>query len=258
MPPTTLAPSTAERVHSACAHADNAVLALPGMDPVPTSMHHLRQCGDTVIAVPRDCAAVRSVAMGVLGAGETATPPAVLELTDHAPLPLREPVRALVWLRGWVRVVPEQAQRALAAEVAKEHPDPALLDIGHTSTLLRLVLDSAVVADATGAESVSVDDLRPAQPDPFCAMESAWIRHMDTDHADLVAQMARHLPAHLQRGRIHPLAIDRYGLTLRIEGLDGDHDFRLPFAAPAEDVESLSRAVRTLAGCPFLNGLRRG
>lgn len=255
MPPTTLAPSTAERVRSACAHAGNAMLALPGIDPIPTSMHHLRPCGDTVIAVPLDCAAIAAV--GALGAGAAATAPAVLELTDHAPLPLREPVRALVWLRGRIRVVPEQAQRALAAEVAAEHPDPALLDIGHTSTLLRLVLDSAVVADATGAESVSIDELRPARPDPFCAMESAWIQHMDADHADLVAQMARHLPARLQRGRIHLLAIDRYGLTLRIECLDGDHDFRLPFATPVEDVESLGRAVRALAGCPFLNGLRR-
>lgn len=258
MPPTTLAPSIAERVRSACAHADNAVLALPGMDPIPTSMHHLRQCGDTVIAVPRDCATIPPATVGGLGTGEAIIAHAVLELTDHAPLPLREPVRALVWLRGRLRVVPECAQRALAAEVAEEHPDPALLDIGHTSTLLRLVLDSAVVADAAGAESVSVDDLRTARPDPFCAMESAWIQHMDTDHADLVARMARHLPARLQRGRIHPLALDRYGLTLRIEGPDGDHNFRLPFATPAEDIESLGRAIRALAGCPFLNGLRRG
>ncbi|WP_040787786.1 DUF2470 domain-containing protein [Nocardia paucivorans] len=256
MPPTPLAPSTAERVRSACAHADHAMLALPGMDPIPTTMHYLRPCGDTVIAVLRDCAAV--TIMGGLDPDTAVTAPAVLELTDHAPLPLREPVRALVWLRGRIRAVPEQAQRALAAEVAQECPDPALLDIGHTSTLLRLVLESAVVADTTGAESVSIDELLSARPDPFCAMESAWIQHMDADHADLVAQMARHLPARLQRGRIHPLAIDRYGLTLRIECLDGDHDFRLPFAAPVEDIESLGRAVRTLAGCPFLNGLRRG
>lgn len=248
MPPTIIAPSTAERVRSACAHAEQAVLALPGADPIPTSVHHLRQAGDAVIAVPTECAAAASA---------STNGPAVLELTDHAPLPLREPVRALVWLRGWVRVVPEQAQRALATEVAKECPDPALLDVGHTATLLRLVLTSAVVADSSGAESVCVDELRLAQPDPFCELESAWLRHMDADHADVVAQLARHLPPRLQRGAVHPLAIDRYGLTLRIEGSDGDHDYRLPFAAPADDIESLSRAVRTLAGCPFLNGLRR-
>uniref|UniRef100_UPI002454139B DUF2470 domain-containing protein n=1 Tax=Nocardia cyriacigeorgica TaxID=135487 RepID=UPI002454139B len=207
--------------------------------------------GSSAQTIDRDCAAAHAAASGAAGA------PAVLELTDHAPLPLREPVRALVWLRGWVRAVPTQAQRALATEVAKENPDPGLLDVGHTATLLRLVINSAVVADSTGAESVCVEELRLARPDPFCSMESAWLQHMDADHADVVAQLARHLPPRLQRGNVHPLAIDRYGLTLRVEGEDGDHDVRLPFASPADDVESLSRAVRLLAGCPFLNGLRR-
>ncbi|MGW4369927.1 DUF2470 domain-containing protein [Nocardia takedensis] len=252
MPNQTVAPSTAERVRNACAHAEHAVLALPGVDPTQTSVHYLRQCGDVVIAVPSDSTA--ACLIGRTGPGGTA---AVLELTDHAPLALREPVRALVWLRGVVRSVPAPAQRALAAEVAKDHPHPALLDIGYTATLLRLVIGSAVMADATGAEAVRVDDLRLAQPDPFCAVESAWLQHMDTDHGDVIAQLARHLPPKLQTGSVHPLAIDRYGITLRVEGVDGDHDFRLPFSAPADDVESLGRAVRTLAGCPFLNGLRR-
>ncbi|MFE9321821.1 DUF2470 domain-containing protein [Nocardia sp. NPDC052278] len=248
----TVAPSTAERVRSACAHAEQAVLAMPGIDPTPISVHHVRQCGDAVIAVPT--ASMAAVLAG--NSGESGAP-AVLELTDHAPLPLREPVRALVWLRGWVRAVPTQALRALAAEVAKDHPHPDLLDVGHGATLLRVMINSAVVADSAGAESVCVDELRLAQPDPFCALESAWLQHMDADHADIIAQLARHLPPRLQTGAVHPLAIDRYCVTLRIEGHDGDHDFRLPFNAPAEDIESLGRAVRTLAGCPFLNGLRR-
>ncbi|MGK8521413.1 DUF2470 domain-containing protein [Nocardia asteroides] len=251
-PTPTVAPSTAERVRSACAHAEQAVLAMPGIDPTPASVHYVRQCGDAVIAVP-----TASIAALLAGNSGEHGAPAVLELTDHAPLPLREPVRALVWLRGWVRAVPTQAQRALATEVAKEHPHPGLLDIGFGATLLRLVINSAVVADSTGAESVSSEELRLAQPDPFCAMESAWLQHMQADHADVVAQLARHLPPRLQHGMVHPLAIDRYGLTLRVEGHDGDHDFRLPFSAPADDIEALSRAVRTLAGCPFLNGLRR-
>ncbi|WP_406235111.1 DUF2470 domain-containing protein [Nocardia sp. NBC_01009] len=252
MPNPTVAPSTAERVRNACAHAEQAVLAMPGIDPTSVSVHHLRECGDVVIAVPTaSMATVLAANSGTAGAA------AVLELTDHSPLTLREPVRALVWLRGWVRAVPNQAQRALASEVAKDHPHPGLLDVGYTATLLRVVINSAVLADSTGAESVCVDELRHAEPDPFCALESAWLQHMDADHADVVAQLARHLPPRLQRGSVHPLAIDRYGLTLRIEGTDGDHDFRLPFNTPAEDIESLSRAVRTLAGCPFLNGLRR-
>ena len=249
-PTTILAPTTAERVRSACAHAETAVLALPGIDPVPTTLHHLRRCGDAVIAVPGSSLAAALAAT----ANETS---AVLELTDHAPLPLREPVRALVWLRGWVRQVPEQAQRALAVEIAKDFPHPGLLDVGHGVTLLRIVVNSAVLADTAGAESVDHADLRAATADPFCELESAWLQHMSEDHADVVAQLARHAAGSAGGGLVHPLAIDRYGLTLRVEGNDGDHDVRLPFPTPADDIESLSRAVRVLAGCPFLNGLRR-
>lgn len=246
----TTAPSAAERVRNACAHAETSVLALPGIEPTPTSVHHLRRCGDVVIAVPTGSAAALTANSGPAGTA------AVLELTDNAPLPLREPVRALVWLRGVVRPVPENAQRALAGEVAAELPHPQLLDVGHGATLLRLVIGTAVLADATGAESVPAAQVRSALPDPFCQMEAAWLHHLDADHPDIIEQLARRLPPRLRTGDVHPLAIDRYGLTLRVEGHDGDHDVRLPFTAPVDDVESLSRAVRTLAGCPFLNGLR--
>ncbi|WP_067571472.1 DUF2470 domain-containing protein [Nocardia acidivorans] len=248
-----VAPHTAERVHSACAHAESAMLAVPGLDPVPTSVHLLRQCGDIVIAVPSNSVA----AVLVMTCGNTGSP-AVLELTDQAPLPLREPVRALVWLRGWVHAVPAGTQRALAAAMAEDHPHPNLLDIGHTATLLRLVVDSAVVADTSGADSVSREQLRQAQPDPFCAMEGAWLQHLHADHADVIDRLARHLPPALRRGAlVHPLAIDRYGVTLRVEAIEADHDIRIPFAAPAHDVESLSRAVQALAANPFEHGLHR-
>ncbi|WP_028475992.1 DUF2470 domain-containing protein [Nocardia sp. CNY236] len=246
------APPAAERVHSACAHADHAVLAMPGIDPTPTSVHQLRRSGDAVVAVP--AASMATILAGTTGASSAH---AVLELTDHAPLPVREPVRTLVWLRGTVCAVPAQAQRALATEVAKENPHSGLLDVGFGATLLRVVIDSAVVADSTGADSVGRDQLRQAGPDPFCALESAWLHHIRADHADIVERLARHLPARLRRGVVHPLAIDRYGLTLRVERHDGDHDVRLPFHEPADDIAALGRAVRILAGCPFLNGLRR-
>ncbi len=244
-------PSTAERIRSACARSDNSMLAIPGSDPIPTAVHHLRPCGDVVVAVDTD-----SIAAALAWQSGHGGLPAVLELTDHAPLPLREPVRSLVWLRGTVRPVPPHVERVLAGEVAAEHPHPALLDVGHTTSLLWLRLDSAVVADSTGADSVGVNDLRDAIPDPFWEVETAWLQHLDEDHGDVVEQLARRLPLALRRGRIRPLAIDRYGITLRVEGTDGDRDVRLPFAEPADDINALSRAVRLLVGCPFLNGLR--
>nr|WP_229683961.1 DUF2470 domain-containing protein [Nocardia camponoti] len=240
---TMIGPSTAERVRSACRHAETATLALPAVEPVEVVVHHLRQCGDVVLAVRDDV---------VIADGTSA----VVELTDHAPLPLREPVRALVWLRGQVRTVPVEAQRALAVEVAKEFAHPMLLDIGHGLTLVRVRVASAVLANATGAELADEVELRAASIDPFADWEDSWLQHLADDHADIVAQLSRHLPARLRGGVVKPLAIDQYGITLRVEHVTGDHDLRLPFSAPACDIESLSMQVRILAGCPFRNGLR--
>ena len=56
-------------------------------------------------------AAITAGAVTLLNSG-AAGAPAVLELADYAPLPLREPVRSLVWIRGrlhqvWPSVVSE-------------------------------------------------------------------------------------------------------------------------------------------------------
>ncbi|QCB49562.1 DUF2470 domain-containing protein [Rhodococcus sp. PAMC28707] len=248
---TTTGPSTAERVRSACARAEGARLAIEGSESVVTLLHHLRSNGEVIVAVPED-SEVATLARqpsrdGVL---------AVLELTDHAPLELRESVRSLVWLRGELRPVPASLMRAMAGAVAAEHPHPALLDIGHGTILLRLILSSSVVADSTGAEPVDVDDLLAAEPDPFWEMETSWLQHLEIDHPELIDQLARKLPPSLRRGRLRPLGIDRYGISLRIESDHGDNDVRLPFAQPVDDSMALSRALRVLAGCPFLNGLR--
>ena len=98
--------------------------------------------------------------------------------------------------------------------------------------------------------------LLDATPDPFCAMESCWLQHMESSHRDVVERLATRLPTSLRRGRVRPLGLDRYGVQLRVEGADGDHDVRLPFAKPVDDVTGLSQAIRVLMGCPFLNGLR--
>ena len=75
----------------------------------------------------------------------------MLELTDYAPLPLREPVRSLLWIRGILHPVPAGAVREVLDLVAVDNPSPALLRVGTDHTLLRLEVDSVVVADATGA-----------------------------------------------------------------------------------------------------------
>lgn len=227
------------------------MLAVEGLDPVPTPVHHLLADGSLAIVVPAD-----GMLVAIVDAAGTSGVQAVLELTDYAPLPLREPVRALVWVRGRVHDVPEADLPATLDLVASQSPDPALLQVNSGHALMRMELESVVVADATGAESVGVDALLQARPDPFCAMESHWLQHLDADHPDVVERLATRLPTALRRGRIRPLALDRYGIQLRVEREDGDHSVRLPFTQPVDDVAGLSQAIRVLMGCPFLNGLR--
>jgi hypothetical protein len=249
------APTTAERIRSACARACGAMLAVEGVAPTATPVHHLLDDGSFAITVPRG-----GILAGMVCAAASAGVQTVLEMTDYAPLPLREPVRSLVWIRGRLYRVPADEVAELLDLIAAADPNPALLQVNSGSgpryDLVRLEIDSVVVADSTGAESVGVGALLGARPDPFSAMESCWLKHMDADHRDVVDRLAARLPMPLRRGRVRPLALDRYGVQLRVEGDDGDHDVRLPFVKPVDDVTGLSQAIRILMGCPFLNGLR--
>jgi Protein of unknown function (DUF2470) len=259
LPLSCTAPTTAERIRSACVRAGGALLAIEHDDPVPTPVHHLLDDGSFALALPidRECEIERPISGSQ----------ALLELTDYAPLPLREPVRSLVWVRGHLQEVhPAEILNTLDA-IATECPNAALLGVDTPRctpaagedpryTLLRLEIASVVVTDATGAEPVSVDDLLAARPDPFCELESSLLWHLDTAHADVLARLVSRLPAPLRRGQVRPLGLDRYGVRFRVEGNDQDHDVRLPFHKPVDDMTGLSQAIRVLMGCPFVNGLR--
>jgi hypothetical protein len=283
------APTTAERIRSTCVRACGALLAVERAEPLTTPLHHLLADGSFAVGVPIG----GPVAAQVSVSGATGTQ-AVLELADYAPLPLREPVRSLVWIRGRLHRVSPSGVPALLDLIAAEYPHPALLQVqtpssapateegapeegtteeaaaaedGHQDgdgpddrdtryLLARLEIESVVVTDSTGAEAVDAAALLAARPDPFCEFESCWIRHLDADHRDVVARLAARLPARLRRGDIRPLGVDRYGLRLRVEGTEGDRDVRLPFRKPVDDVSGLGQAIRVLMGCPFVNGLR--
>lgn len=232
------------------------MLAVEGVEPVASPVHHLLGDGSFAITV----AETGPPAAMVMCSGSAGVQ-AVLEMTDYAPLPLREPVRSLVWIRGRLQHVPAAEIPALLDLIATENPNPALLQVNSgladdSHTLARLEIESVVVADATGAEAVSLGALLQARPDPFCAMESGWLQHMESAHRDVVERLATRLPIPLRQGRVRPLGLDRYGVQLRVENEHGDHDVRLPFPKPVDDVTGLSQAIRILMGCPFLNGLR--
>ncbi|KAA1250243.1 DUF2470 domain-containing protein [Mycobacterium simiae] len=255
-------PTTAERIRSACARAGGALLAVERDEPLVTPLHHLMHDGSFAVALPADQAGRVGAASYGAGAGSQA----LLELTDYAPLPVREPVRSLVWARGRLHCVAPELVTTLLDGIAAENPQPALLQVQTPRsgpfdgtetryTLLRLQIESVVVTDAFGAEPVAVADLLAARPDPFCEIESSLLWHLTTTHDDVIARLVSRLPAQLRRGQVRPLGLDRYGVRFRVEDSDGDRDVRLPFRKPVDDMTALGQAIRVLMGCPFVNGL---
>ncbi|WP_424183717.1 DUF2470 domain-containing protein [Actinokineospora sp. G85] len=251
------APHPAERARTIAALGGRATL-VPSGDPTRADrftplLHHVHTNGTISVLLPADHELVG--AAWTAPRGELAT---MVELADPAPVPLRESIRGLLWITGWLRALSAEEARAQALAVAEERPDPRLLDLGHTATLLTLVPASMVLADGEGTDPVSREDFVRAAPDPFAAQEAGWLRHLELSHTDVVGALARHLPAELRGGHIRPLGIDRYGLRLRVEAVDTDHDVRLAFSRPVDTPAELSRELRALVGCPFLAAQRRG
>lgn len=253
-------PSAAERARTVAAHGGQpALLPVSGRlselaEParIVPELHHVFANG-TATLLFRDEHPL-AIAGQTARSGELT---AALELTDAAPVPLREPVRGLLWITGWLRTLGADAARADAVDVAEERPDPRLLDVGHGSCLLRLTPLSLVIADAEGSCAVAPGEFRAADPDPFCRLESGWLRHVESAHRDVVGMLARHLPERLRGGHIRPLGLDRLGLRLRVEGTCGDHDVRLAFSRPVHTPGELAVELRQLLGCPFLATARQ-
>lgn len=240
-PATMPVPCDAERIQTACRRAHEGTLSVDGAAPAAVAMVHLFE-SEAFMVVPDDTPA-RALAEPALNGI-----PAMLELADCAPISLRERVRSLIWLSGRVHSVPAELERELAVEIAGDHPDARLLDVGHGHCLLRLHIDNAVIATAAGASSVDARSLSSAEPDPFWEYEGQWLSHLDADHQDLVYRLASKFPEHLQRGRVRPLGLDRFGITFRIETPTDDADVRLPFVRPCTGVGDLSAALHDLVG----------
>ncbi|GAA5105514.1 DUF2470 domain-containing protein [Haloechinothrix salitolerans] len=178
--------------------------------------------------------------------------PVLLELTDIAPVGLRERTRGLLWITGWLRLLPSKAARHRAIMIAEERPAAELLDVGHGARMACLHPSSLVLADSDGTHPLLPHQFAKAKPDPFCEYERYWLRHLEGEHPDVVTALARHVPAELRDGKIRPLSLDQYGLRLRVESDTGDHDVRLAFRKPAVTPQQLSDEMRRLVGCPFL------
>ncbi|MEU8889808.1 DUF2470 domain-containing protein [Streptomyces sp. NPDC048442] len=153
--------------------------------------------------------------------------PVRLEFTDIAPTPVRDRVRARVTLTG-----------LLAAPY----------DTSATDESTCMEFGQAVIEDAHGRMYVTLDALERTSPDPLVPCEAEMLTHLLDSHAELIPLLLRLAPAPrtAELTRALPQAMDRYGLTLRLEYPHTHTDVRLPFPTPVTGVEQAGPQIQGL------------
>ncbi|MFD0371253.1 DUF2470 domain-containing protein [Streptomyces sp. NPDC127114] len=160
------------------------------------------------------------------GACGAARIPIRLELTDVSPVPVRDRVRARVTLSGLV-----------AAPYDADSGESTCMEFGQ-----------AVLQDAHGRTYVTLEQLQAAEPDPLADCEAAMLHHLVAGHPELVTLLLRLVEPAARQGLVRalPLAIDRYGLTLRLEYAATQRDVRLPFPTPLAEVDQAGLQIHAL------------
>ena len=159
-------PTVAERARTVASRPGAAVCA-PGIDGSRVLAHATTAEGQVLVVVPTDgevCAAVSGARDGDLAA--------LVLVTDHAPVPLRDPVRAQVWLSGWLTPVRPADERAATLAFAEVAPVGDLLDVGRGNTLLRLDLAEVVLGEGGAVAEVAPEAYLAATPDPLAGIEA--------------------------------------------------------------------------------------
>ncbi|MFI1015942.1 DUF2470 domain-containing protein [Streptomyces sp. NPDC020965] len=216
-------PTSAERIRSILTAADSMTVVT---DAGRTEVSRLHGPGETEQihlhpALPAEG--------GGLGAGPPGADPvpATLEFTDIAPTPVRDRVRARVLLVG--RLLDSSRHQA---------PDGSrCMEFAH-----------AVLDTADGRATVDLHTLMRADTDPLAVCEAGMLTHLIDDHSDVVGLLLRLVKPRVTQGvrRALPVAIDRYGITLRLEHAHGHEDARLPFASPVKDADHAGEHIHAL------------
>ncbi|GAB3307886.1 DUF2470 domain-containing protein [Geodermatophilus aquaeductus] len=238
-----------ERARTAATRSP-AALCVAGREPSRPLAHATTAAGQVLVLVPAD-----GEVAGVLGAAPDRDVSALLMVSDRAPVPLRDPVRATLWLSGWLTPVAAADRRAAAVAFAEVRPEEALLDVGTSALLLRLDLAEVVLREGTACAEVSPADFAAARPDPVAPIEEGMLQHLDRDHPDVLAVLRSRVPT-APGETVRPLGIDRFGYRLRVERPGGHRDVRVPFARPLTCPGQLRAATSQLL-CALRAGLTR-
>ncbi|WP_250293793.1 DUF2470 domain-containing protein [Streptomyces atroolivaceus] len=210
-------PTAAERVLSILTAAHSMTVVSDGHDPV--EVHRLD-----------GTAAIGHIHLHEPSGGGTTRPgervPVRLEFTDIAPTPVRDRMRARVTVTG-----------LLSAPYSTDATESTCMEFGQ-----------AVFEDHRGRAFVTLDALQETDPDPIATSEAAMLTHLVDDHGELVPLLLRLVQPRPEKGvtRILPLAMDRYGVTLRLEYPGTHRDVRLPFPKPVVRLDQAGPQIHAL------------
>ncbi|MER5553629.1 DUF2470 domain-containing protein [Streptomyces sp. NPDC002793] len=210
-------PSPAESVLSILTAAHSMTVVSDGLDPV--EVHRLDgtpAMGHIHLHEPSDAGHART---------DTRIP-VRLEFTDIAPTPVRDRMRARVTVTG-----------LLSAPYSTEAADSTCMEFGQ-----------AVLDDHRGRTFVTLDALEQTDPDPIATSEASMLTHLMDDHGELVPLLLRLVRPQPDKGmrRVLPLAMDRYGVTLRLEYPRTHRDVRLPFPKPVARLTQAGPQIHAL------------
>ncbi|MFD8675660.1 DUF2470 domain-containing protein [Streptomyces seoulensis] len=219
-------PGAAERARSVLAAAWSCAVTADGAREEYVGAHTVTGDGGVLLDVPEDSALFAAALCAPRG-----EPTAVLEFADVAPVPVRRRIRARLWLAGW---------------------------FSRRGARLLFTPTRVVLRRPSGAVLIESAEYAAARPDPLATAEAQLLTHLADSHPDAVERLTRLVrPESLHAvTRVAPLAVDRHGLTLRVERARAHGDVRLAFHTPADDVSQLTERMHALltqagaASCP--------
>ncbi|MCP9211719.1 DUF2470 domain-containing protein [Streptomyces sp. NEAU-Y11] len=211
-----ITPTAAERVRSILAAAHSMSVVSDGLHTEVRRLDGTGAMGHFHLHAPAEDTSAQS----------TARIPVRLELTDIAPTPVRDRLRARVTVTG-----------LLAAPYSAEATESTCMEFGQ-----------AVLEDAEGRSYVTLHALEATELDPIATSEAGMLTHLVDDHSELIPLLLRLIRPHPERGMLRalPVAMDRYGLTLRLEYPRTHRDVRLPFKTPVTDIDQAGPQIHAL------------
>ncbi|CAM5481043.1 hypothetical protein SHIRM173S_07104 [Streptomyces hirsutus] len=212
----TAEPGAAERARSVLATAWSCAVTAEGSREEFVGAHGVADDGRVLLHVPEDSALLTAAICAPRG-----EPSAVLEFADGSPRP-----------------------------GAEEDPRPAVARrlVHHRGRPPRLPPHAGGAAAGVRSRRRRSGRVRRGAADPLATAEARLLTHLADCHGDAVERLTRLVEPNSLHGvvRVQPLAVDRHGLTLRIERVRAGGDVRLPFHRPADDLGQLTERMHVL------------